>query len=83
VIVSPNSPPQITFVDTGAILLADEGVFDVNVSRQASVRLDTAPTDATALQSLWQQNLIGIRPVRWINWLRAVPGAVSYMTVAY
>jgi hypothetical protein len=87
VVRSANSPTQITLLDTSAILYADEGGFDVGLSRNASARLSTTPAHpATAtdiFRSFWQDNLVGIRAVRWVNWLRADDGAVSYMTVAY
>lgn len=87
VVHSPNSPAQITLVDAAAILYADEGGFDVNVSRDATVQLNTTPdnppTAATAFESMWQNNHVSVRSRRWINWLRAVDGAVSYMTVSY
>jgi hypothetical protein len=45
-------------MDVSQILLADEGLFDVSVSRQASVALDSAPDAATALTSFFQNNII-------------------------
>jgi HK97 family phage major capsid protein len=86
-IVSPNSPAQITLIDPGMVLVADEGGFDVSISQEASVQMDSAPTDpavaGTVFAPFFQQNLIGIRCTRWINWERAAAGAVVYMTVAY
>ena len=49
--------------------------------------MNTTPTDpavaATVFQSLWDNNLFAVRVSRWVAWLRAQSGAVSYMTVAY
>jgi hypothetical protein len=69
------------------VLLADEGQFDVSFSREASLQMDSAPASpvdaSTVYMSFFQQNLIGVKPARWINWERAAVGSVVYMTVAY
>ena len=87
VIVSSNSPAQITLVDAAAILLADDGGFDVGVTKEATPQMDSAPMsppDATVVnRPLWQQNEVAVKAIRWINWLRAATGAVSYMAVSY
>jgi len=86
-ILSANSPAQITLMDTGMVLVADEGKFDTSISESASVQMDSAPmspADATTVMvPFFQQNLVGIRAARWINWERAGVGSVVYMTVAY
>lgn len=86
-ILSSNSPAQITLVDTSAILLADDGAFDVSLSKSATVEMNNAPTGppvaATVMTSFFQNNLVGIRALRWISWLRAADVSVSYMVVAY
>jgi hypothetical protein len=42
-----------------------------------------SPADATTVYfSLWQNNMIGLRAERWINWLRANANAVKYLTAA-
>jgi HK97 family phage major capsid protein len=86
-ILSANSPQQVTLIDAAHILYSDTGGFDVDVSEQASIQFDDAPTDpavaATVLRSLFQNNLWGIKVSRWISYLRAQTGAVTYMTVAY
>jgi HK97 family phage major capsid protein/HK97 family phage prohead protease len=66
------------------ILYADEGGINVDVSREASVLMDSAPVaDATAVYtSLWQNNLVGLRAERMINWLRARQQAVKYLSDA-
>ena len=87
VTLSSNSPQQITLVDLGAILLADDGEFETNLSESSSLQMTTtpmSPADATTVYvSLYQANAVGIRAVRWINWLRGVSGSVVYMTVTY
>lgn len=88
VIASINSPAQIALIDPGAILYSDTGQFDLDVSKQAMVQLDTAPTDppvaATVYQSLYQANLVGVKALRWLAWLNPTPTtSASFMTVAY
>lgn len=86
-ILSENSPQQITLVDAAHILYSDSGGIDIETSTQASIQFDDAPTDpavaATVFKSLFQHNLWGIKVSRWIAYLRAQTGAVAYMTVAY
>jgi HK97 family phage major capsid protein/HK97 family phage prohead protease len=66
------------------ILFADEGGIQIDVSREASVIMDSDPANAVApvLTSLWQNNLVGLRAERMINWLRARLEAVYYVTGA-
>jgi hypothetical protein len=67
------------------ILVADEGGVEIDVSREATVQMDSAPVppDATTvLTSLWQNNLIGMRAERFINWKRGLDPAVYYLTAA-
>ena len=82
-----NSPAQITLVDAAHILYSDTGGFDVDISTQAAMQMDSAPTDppvaATVIEVPVARNLFGVRVTRWLAYLRAQTGAVVYMTVAY
>jgi HK97 family phage major capsid protein/HK97 family phage prohead protease len=73
----------IALVDASSILLADDGQATIDVSTQASVQMSSTPdnpeTAATVLRSLWQDNLIGIRAERFVNWLKARPQAAQYI----
>ena len=86
-VLSINSPAQITLVDAAHILYSDSGGIDISISTQAAIQLDQVPTDppvaATVIESLFPRNLFGIRVTRWLAYLRAQSGAVTYMTVAY
>jgi HK97 family phage major capsid protein len=86
-ILSVNSPAQITLIDAANILYSDDGAVDVSTSEQALVEMVDAATDppvaATVFTSLFQRDLWGIRVTRWLAYLRAQTGAVSYMTVNY
>jgi hypothetical protein len=51
------------------ILLADEGGFRIDTSTEASLQMSDPPSaGATSLVSLWQNNLLGIRLEKFINW---------------
>ena len=68
------------------ILFADDGGVTIDASREASIQMDSAPTspaDATTVYvSLWQMNCVGLRAERFVNWKRANPNAVKYLTAA-
>jgi HK97 family phage major capsid protein len=87
VALSANSPRQITLADLAAVLVADDGVLSLDITEHAAVQMDSAPTHpataATVFRSLYQENLIGVKAVRWITWLRAVNGSVAYMVTTY
>jgi HK97 family phage major capsid protein len=87
VILSKNSPAQITLVDANCILYSDTGGFDVDISKSALLEMNDAPAEPTAastvMTSLFQRNLVGVRVTRWLAYLRAQTGSVVYMTVAY
>lgn len=90
IIVSDNVPTgDIIFVKPSEILVADDGNVTISVSREASLQLDSAPSEPPAsMVSLWQQNMVGLRAERFINWMRRrtqavyVLTAVDYGTVA-
>lgn len=82
VVTSENIPAEgsspagqrIVLLKPGEILMADDGGITIDVSREASVQMNTVPDDpasaSTVLTSLWQNNLVGIRAERFINWLK-------------
>lgn len=88
VITSTSSPlgagpgflGQIVLLDQPQVFLADEGGVTLDVSREASLQLDSAPaTPPAPLTSLWQQNLIGIKAERYIYWMRRYDAAVQIL----
>lgn len=88
VVVSKNSPQQVTLLDGDAILLAaDDNGFDVSLSESSTIQMDSVPANpvaaSTVMTSFFQSNLVGVRAVRVINWLRVVDGSVVFMTTAY
>jgi HK97 family phage major capsid protein/HK97 family phage prohead protease len=70
-----------------AILYADDGGVTIDVSTEASLQMDSAPMavpDATVVMtSLWQNNLVGLRAERFINWKKARAGCVQYTVATY
>lgn len=70
-------------VNAPEIYLADDGGVSIDLSREASVEMDNAPTQAppagAALVSLWQNNLVGLRAERFINWAKRRATAVAFM----
>ena len=68
------------------IYLADDGGFMVDVSREASLQMLDNPTNdvstptATSLVSLWQNNAVGFRCERVLNWAKRRTTAVTYLT---
>ncbi len=88
VITSEAVGAQIILAHAPSILVADEGGVNIDVSREASLELNSAPTDppdaTSVMTSLWQMNLVGIRAERYITWGKARSTAVDRITgVAY
>jgi HK97 family phage major capsid protein len=79
VVTSTSAPAgQLILICAPEIFLADEGGVSVDVSREASIMLDSAPVPGTtAYTSLWQHNLIGIKAERFINWAKRRTAAVQ------
>jgi HK97 family phage major capsid protein/HK97 family phage prohead protease len=86
VVTSQSVGSQVIIAHAPSILMADEGGVEIDVSREASLQLDSAPTeptDATAVMtSLWQANLVALRVERWITWGKARSTAVDRITSA-
>lgn len=82
---SEGSPQaeMIVLVDGAELIVADEGA-EVDVARHAALQMsetpDSPPGGSTALVSLYQSNLLGIRIVRPMNWVMRKSGAVVVIT---
>lgn len=87
VVVSEAIGNIVILVNARDILLADDGQVSIDVSREASLQMADNPAtpDATTVyRSLWQDNLIGIKAERFINWVKARSAAAQYLSgVAY
>ncbi len=86
IVVTNAVSNRIVLVHAPSILFADDGGVNIDVSREASLQMDNAPTNptdaTTVLVSLWQRNLIGLRAERFITWKRARTGSVRVITGA-
>lgn len=79
---------QIVAVHAPSILIADDGAVTIDMSREATLEMESTPADpviaTTVMQSLWQNNLVGLRAERFATWLRARAGSVRRIhTAAY
>ena len=86
VITSGTVGARLIALDASQILIADDGGLEVAASNSATVQMESSPSDptvsATVLISLFQQNLVGLKIVRSINWVRAATTAVRYISGA-
>lgn len=86
-VITSNSVPHsvsggsiIALVIQNEVFLADDGNITLDVSQEASVQMSSTPSaGATTLVSLWQNNLVGLRAEREINWQRRRDTAVGYI----
>jgi HK97 family phage major capsid protein/HK97 family phage prohead protease len=84
VIVSGNVPYSVSggsllvLVNQNDIMLADDGQVTLDLSREASIQMNDAPSaGAQSLVSFWQNNLVGLKAERFINWQARRTGAVA------
>jgi len=86
-VASQAAGTTVALVQPSAILYADDGGVTIDVSREASVQMDSAPDNpalaTTVLTSLWQNNFVGLRAERFINWKKARAGVVQYTVATY
>lgn len=84
---SQTAGTTVALIAADCILYADDGGVTIDVSREASVQMDSAPmnpADATVVMtSLWQSNYVGLRAERFINWKKARTGCVQYTVATY
>lgn len=78
--IDTGNDTYIILMDASEILLA-EGSIMVDVSREASLQMDSAPSDSAAsMISLWQKNLVGLRVEQRINYRRRRDAAVAVLS---
>jgi HK97 family phage major capsid protein/HK97 family phage prohead protease len=86
-VASQAAGTTVALIQPNAILYADDGGVTIDISREASLQMDTVldnPPLATSLYtSLWQNNLVGLRAERFINWKKARTGVVQYTVATY
>jgi HK97 family phage major capsid protein/HK97 family phage prohead protease len=77
---------NVILLQPSTVLYADDGGVTIDVSMEASVQMDDAPAPAdatTVFTSLWQNNLVGLRAERYVNWKRGRTGGVQYTVATY
>jgi hypothetical protein len=81
---SPTAGDYIFLVNASDIYLADEGGFSVDMSTEASLQMDDAPTQssiatvtATSVVSMFQTNSVAFRAERTMNWAKRRASAVA------
>jgi HK97 family phage major capsid protein/HK97 family phage prohead protease len=86
-VTSQSAGTTVALVQPSQILYADDGGVTIDVSREASLQMDSTldnpPVATTLLTSLWQMNLVGLRAERFINWKKARAGVVQYTVATY
>lgn len=87
VIVSQYVPNDVVIlVNAGDVYLADDGGVSVDSSRETSLQMDNAPTNAsgtptaTTLVSMFQTNSVALRAERYITWKRRRASGVQVLT---
>jgi HK97 family phage major capsid protein/HK97 family phage prohead protease len=98
-VITSQHVPEVTaggyvvLVNASDIYFADEGGIRVDVSREASLQMDDAPTNTpnalgaspqtiteTSMVSLWQTNNVGFRAERTVNWMRRRDSGVAVLS---
>jgi HK97 family phage major capsid protein len=75
----------IILINAPDIWFADDGQVTVDASREASLQMDSAPTEeasgggGTTTVSMWQTNSIAIRCERYVNWQKRRTAAVAVL----
>jgi HK97 family phage major capsid protein len=82
--IGTDAKSIIVLVDAAEIYFADEGLV-IDISQQASLQMDSAPTTGAAnMVSLWQHQLIAFKSDQYIGWGRRREAACQYIdNVAY
>lgn len=87
VIASRYAGNIVAMLNASDIYEADEGDVAVDMSREASLEMkdsglaqDGSVGTGASLVSLWQNNLVGLRAEKTINWKRRRDSAVAYLT---
>ncbi|KGT86258.1 phage capsid protein [Erwinia typographi] len=85
-IVSQYVGNLLVLVNAPDIYLADDGGVAVDMSREASLEMESEPSGdsitptPTEMVSMFQTNSVAIRAERWINWKRRRTAAVAVIT---
>lgn len=86
VIATQYAGNNVTLVNASDIYFADDGGINVDFSREASLEMDSAPTQdsiaptASASVSMFQTNSVAFRAERTLNWARRRTSSVVVLT---
>jgi HK97 family phage prohead protease len=90
VITSAHVGSNVALVNAQDIHYGDDGDVTVDMSTEASLEMKTgasnmsqnplAPGTGASLVSLWQNNLVGLRAEKTVNWRRRRASAAAYLT---
>ena len=70
----------VILIDADSIFLADDSEVEVDLSREASLQMDSSPSSSASTEvSLFQSNQVGIKANRLINWCRRHDAGVTYI----
>ena len=86
-VVTSNSVPSsvsggaiVALVKADEVYFADDGGITMDYTQEASVQMLTNPaTGAQSLVSLFQNDLVGLRAIREMNWSRRRSTGVAYL----
>jgi HK97 family phage major capsid protein len=90
-VVSESVGTRVALVNASDILVADDGIINIDISEQATIEMSTtplngeeSPIDNAVFKSLWQNNLVGLRVETFMTWKRARNSSVAWVDgVAY
>lgn len=80
-----NSPgeEQVFLVCQNEILLSDDGQMLLDMSNEAALQMNDAPSSsASSVISMWQTDQVALKCDRWINWSRRRSASVQYVEQA-
>lgn len=81
-----SSGGSLILVNAQDIYFADDGGFSVDMSTEASLQMDNAPTmnsttpTGTSVVSMFQTNSVAFRVERTLNWMKRRTQSVSWIT---
>lgn len=87
-VVSDAAGDNLVAIDTDRVLLA-EGGLAVEASQNATIQMDSSPDTFESVDgdtvkvSLWQANLLGLKVVRSISWMKAPDSVAAISGVEY
>jgi hypothetical protein len=61
--------PYAIAIDTDGVITADSGIT-VDGAAHATLQLDDAPGPGVPFTSLWQQDLVAFRAIRYLGWVK-------------